>query len=524
MKIATAQDVRRLDESVIVDFGVDQAILMENAAIAARDVIESRWKIKGKRIILICGIGNNGGDGFALARLLYARGAVVSLFLAGDTNRLSGAAETNYRIVKQFPVDFYVLDSEPNPAVLLRVNFTDFDIIVDALFGTGLSRKVEGRMAALIQHINDSKTPVLSLDIPSGIDADTGKILGIAVNAKATVSFGILKRGNLLYPGHQMGGQLYYSEISFPPEVYENDKLRFSLNIPPDLSQRDPVGHKGSFGKILVVGGSSEYRGAPALTAAAALRGGAGYVRLAVPAGLAAEIFQQIPEAVLLPQDGSNYLKKRHLLTITSYSSQSDVTILGSGLSTSAESLDLARELIQAVEGPLLIDGDALTALAGHEELTVNRKYPSVLSPHAGEIARLLGTSVHEVEAHRVEIAIEAAERYGSLVILKGAHSIIADKEGLTWLNLTGNSAMGTAGSGDVLSGLLGASCAVMSNISDAVRLGVYLHGLAGDLAAEKIGEYGVIARDILSMIPEAIRVFPQRKTENPYSNKILRL
>ena len=573
MKIGTAGEVRRLDEAMILDYGVDEALLMENAAAAARDVVQRRWGIAGRNILVVCGTGNNGGDGFALARLLYARGAGVRVLIAGDPGRISGAGESNYRILQRLPLEISVLDAAPMPSLLNRMDFEEFDLIVDAVFGTGLSRNIEGRMAAVVNRINRAGAAgvgVLSLDIPSGIDADSGGVLGTAVRAGATVSFGVPKRGNLLYPGFAFGGRLYLSEISFPPEVTGDDSIRVSVNIPPPLVFRDPAGHKGSFGKVLIIGGSANYRGAPALAAAGALRSGAGYVRAGLPAALAPGVFGMVPEAVLLPQEG-DALGSEHAQALLEQAALSHAVVLGPGLSGAPESVRLARELIPEVTVPLVVDGDALGALAGREELTrerMERGAVTVLTPHPGEMARLLGSSVSEVEARRIETALEAAERYRAVVVLKGAHTVITggefggrgelegrggargsgreaggefegrggggeaggefggrgELEGRAWINLSGNSGLGTAGSGDVLAGVLGALAAAGMSGADTARSGVFLHGLAGDLTAEEMGEAGMTAGDIPARLPRALQLYPEQAAENPFRGKILPL
>lgn len=525
MKIGTARDVRKLDNSVISDYGVAQAVLMENAALAARDVVARRWGIGDRDVLILCGSGNNGGDGFALARLLYARGAAVSLLMAGDPGKLNGAAADNYHIVRQLPLEILQLDSSPQPPLLNKIDFSRYNLIVDGLFGTGLSRNLEGRMALLAERINESGTAVLALDIPSGVSADTGEILGTAIHAEATVTFGIPKRGNLLYPGAAAGGTLYHSEISFPPEVSGDSSMILSVNVPPGLPVRNPAGHKGSFGKVLIIGGSPAYRGAPALAAGAALKSGAGYVRLAVPSELVPQIFPLIPEAVFLPQNGAGAMGAEHLPELLEQAMEADAVLIGPGLSTDPESVRLAREFIPAAESALVIDGDALTALAGREELCREREYPSYLTPHPGEMARLLGSSISEIEARRVDTALEAADRYGATVVLKGAHSVIADPNGSAWINLTGNSGMGTAGSGDVLSGIVAALAAIQMGFpseADPLRLAVHLHGLAGDLAAESIGRAGITASDIMSFIPAAMEQYWPRIVADPFSGKII--
>jgi NAD(P)H-hydrate epimerase len=298
-----------------------------------------------------------------------------------------------------------------------------------------------------------------------------------------------------------------------------------SVNIPPDLPVRNPAGHKGSFGKVLIIGGSPSYRGAPALAAGAALRSGAGYVRLAVPAELVPQIFPLVPETVFLPQSGTGHIGAEHLPELLDQAVDADAAIIGPGLSVNPESVRLAREFIAGAEAPLIIDGDGLSALAGREELCREREYPTFLTPHPGEMARLLGSSVSEIEARRIDTALEAADRYGAVVVLKGAHSIIADPDGSAWINLTGNPGMGTAGSGDVLSGIVGALAALpgaFPHRADPLRLAVHLHGLAGDLAAEEIGETGITASDIIRFVPAALEQYQRRISEDPFSGKIV--
>lgn len=525
MRVGTASDVRKLDQSVITDYGVSQSVLMENAAAAARDVISRRWGISGRDILVVCGAGNNGGDGLALARLLYARGAAVSILMAADPGRLGGASAENWTIVNNLPLEILRMEADPDPAVFRRLNLEERDLVVDALFGTGLSRDIQGPMALLVDRINKAPVPVLALDIPSGINSDSGEVLGRAIRADATVAFGIPKRGNLLFPGFELGGVLHLSEISFPPEICGDESMELAVNIPPLPPARDPAGHKGSFGKVLIIGGAPNYAGAPAMAAGAALRSGAGYARLAVPADLASRIFPLVPEAVFLPrQTGGGAMGAEHGPDLLEEAAAADALVIGPGLSTEPESIRLARDIIEAAEVPLVADGDALSALAGREEICRNRTFPTVLTPHPGEMARLLGSSVREVETRRVECAREAAERYGAVVVLKGAHSIIAEPDrdgGRLWINLTGNAGMGTAGSGDVLAGMTGSLAAGME-IADASRLAVHLHGLAGDIAASRIGGAGMTATDILAAVPEAFRSFPERIAADPFSGRII--
>ncbi len=481
MRVGSAQSVRRLDESVMQKFGVSQTILMEHAALAACNTAETCWGLKDRRVLLVCGRGNNGGDALALARLMHVRGAVVEIVLAANPNSLAGAAAENWTIVQRLPLKTQVLRNSPDSGFLDGVDFLSPDFLVDGLFGTGLSRPVEGLPAELIKRLNTSGRPVLSLDIPSGICADTGAVLGCAVRADATVSFGMLKQGNLLYPGFEHC-------------------------------------------KVLVIGGSSHYCGAPVLAASAALRSGAGYVRLALPEYLTGRAFGLLPEAVYVPlKCGGSAPGPEHMTELMQQASASSSVVLGPGLSTAKGPAELVLELAAALECPLTVDGDALTALAANHAICRKRRAPTILTPHAAEMARLLGRTTEEINARRLDCALEAAALYNAVVVLKGAHSIIAFPSGKARINLTGNCGMGTAGAGDVLAGRIGALSA-QTHAEDAASLAVFIHGLAGDLAAGRLGERGLTAGDILHSVPEAFRLFPEVIRESKFSGKITRV
>ena len=513
MKIATASESRQLDETMISNYGVPQIVLMENAAMAAREVIEWRWGIAGRKIALVCGTGSNGGDGFALARQLHSRGASITVIVSGDCRRIIGAAEINFNIISSTSIEIrYIEAASINP--LNPSFFNGFDLIVDAMFGTGLSRNLSGSAAKMVEVINESGIPVLALDIASGINADTGEVMGTAITAEATVCFALPKRGNLLYPGFQFGGQLYCSAISFSNALREKNSIPLSLNIPQSIPARNPAGHKGSFGKILVIGGSSKFCAAPAFAAAAALRTGAGTTQLAVPGVIKPIIASLTPESVYVPMEKTDIL---------ACSSHADAAVLGPGLSTEPEAVELARTIISEIDCPLVLDADGLNALAGQEELSRSRNRSTILTPHPGEMARLLGKDIQEIERRRVDSVLEAAEKYNAVVVLKGAHSLIADPSGMVWLNLTGNSGMATAGSGDVLAGIAAALTALADPV-EAVKAAVYLHGMAGDIAAETLGEAGIISSDLLNCIPTAIGRFSDSLLKNPYAGKIIPL
>lgn len=497
--------MRRLDREASELFGIPESLLMENAALAVAGVMEKAGPVAGERIVIFCGLGNNGGDGFAIARKLLSRGAGVTVFFLGLPEKLSGAARMNYDILFRLPLQVERLESTEGLAARLASSHR----IVDALFGTGLTREVSGIHREVIEEMNRSGKPVYSVDIPSGVSGDTGEIPGAAVRAHHTVTLGLPKRGNLLYPGAEACGRLYVSHISFPPSLYGDKRIPVEINGPVSLPPRKREGHKGDFGEALFVAGASGYYGAPFLSAMAFLRAGGGYARLAAPRSIIPVVAAKGSEIVFHPQPetdaGSLSLESRESILETA--GRMDFVVLGPGLSTNGETAQLVRELAGELERPLLLDGDGLTALSKFPRILEARKAPTVLTPHMGEMVRLTGRPVRELERDRLEILRETSRNLRAFIVLKGAHSLVSDPEGRAWINLTGNSGMATAGAGDVLTGIIAAMAGLGLPPGEAVRMGVLIHGLAGDLAARSLGEDGLVAGDLLRFLPQALRM-----------------
>lgn len=504
MKVSSVAEMRALDRQAIEGFGVPEDVLMENAGEAACAVLGRALGLAGKSFIIVCGVGNNGGDGFVLARRLHAAEAVLKVVVVGDQNRLRGAALKNRQTLSRLPVKVEALQDINH----LAADLAACDVVVDALLGTGLSRPVAGLQHEVIERVNGSGKTVLSLDIPSGVHGDSGAVLGAAVRADLTVTFGLPKRGNLLWPGFGHCGKLYASRLSFPPSMIEAAGLQVAVNDPLPLPPRHPQGHKGTFGDALFIAGAGSYYGAPYLAAMSFLKAGGGYARLAAPAAMTPFLANKGPEIVFAPQQetpaGSIGLgSKAALLELAD---RVDLVVLGPGLSLDAESQQLARELAVELSKPLLIDGDGITAFCEAPTALANRQAPTILTPHTGEMARLTGRSATEVEADRIAIVQETAVRLGALIVLKGAHSLIGSPDRQVFINLSGNSGMATPGSGDVLTGAIAAMFGLGLAIPEAVRMGVFVHGLAGDLAAAETGADGLVASDILRALPTAMR------------------
>jgi NAD(P)H-hydrate epimerase len=487
MKISTVSEMRVLDRRAIEEYGIVEELLMENAGHAAYFVLQKEFGIRDKSFLVFCGTGNNGGDGCMLARKIHSNGSVVKVFVLSDPDKFRGAAKLNYDIATRLPIEVQRLETID----VVRDEIEHCDLVVDAIFGTGLSRDVGGIYRDVIELMNESGKPILSIDIPSG------------------VTFGLPKIGNMLYPGYELGGKLYVSHISFSPSLYSTDTLKVAINYPLKLLPRDKTGHKGDFGEVLFIAGASNYLGAPYFAALSFLKSGGGYSRLATPASIAPFIANKGSEIVMYPQKetdtGSISLEnKRELLKL---SEQVDMVVLGPGISLEPETQQLARELTLEINKPLLIDGDGITAICEDIQILRERKAETILTPHLGEMSRITGMSIGDIESHKVDILQRTARELNAIIVMKGAHSLIGYPDQRVFINLSGNSGMATAGSGDVLTGTIAAMFGLGLPLQDAVRQGGFVHGLAGDLAADDHGEDGITAQDILDYLPRAVRI-----------------
>ena len=503
MKVATTAEMRAMDRYAIETLGIPDEILMENAGIAAYYALAGETDIAGRRFAVLCGGGNNGGDGFVVARKIHSGGGIVKVFLLAEKSRYKGAARKNLEMLLNLAVDVRPVESADD----VRSYLLQSHAVVDALFGTGLDRSVEGLHREVIELVNALGKPVFSLDIPSGINGDTGAVMGTAVRAAATVTFGLPKRGNLLYPGFLFGGKLFVTHISFPPELCDSDQIRMEVNDPPPLPGRVPWGHKGDFGDVLFVAGAAGYYGAPAFSALSFLKAGGGYSRLAAPASVIQGIASRAGEIVFVPQreTASGSIALRNKSALLELAGRVDLVVLGPGLSLAEETQKLVRELAAKIEKPILIDGDGITAVAKNPRFLKKRRYETVLTPHASEMARITGQSVDAIEKDPVGILRDTAGALDSVIVLKGAHTLIGMPDGRVFINMSGNSGMATAGSGDVLTGAIGAMFGLGLPLQEAVRAGVFIHGLAGDLVAAGKGEDGITARDVMEGLPKAV-------------------
>lgn len=506
MKISNVNQMRDMDRRAIEEYGIVQELLMENAGHAAYFTILKEFGIRNKNFVIFCGAGHNGGDGLVVTRKIQSNGGRVTVFILGDRSKFEGAAKQNFDIVKKLKID--VIDLQDASMALESINRSD--AIVDAIFGTGLDRKIKGKYKDIINMINVSQKTVFSIDIPSGIHGDTGQIMGTAVRANYTTTFGLPKIGNLLYPGFDYVGKLYVTHISFPPIMQNSEHIKIATNDLKPIPIRNKDTHKGSYGKVLFIAGSSNYLGAPYFSALSFLKAGGGLSYLATPSSVANFIGSKGSEIVFIPQNetssGSISLKNKPQLL--DFTENVDMVVIGPGLSLNKETQLLVRELCAEINKPLLIDGDGITAIASDQGCIIKRKAPTILTPHLGEMARITKKNIEEITNNRINILQNTAQGLNATIVLKGAHSLIGYPDQRVFVNLSGNPGMATAGSGDVLNGTIAAMFGLGYPVQEAVRSGVFMHGFAGDLAAKLKGEDGLIAGDIIDQLPNSTKAF----------------
>jgi hydroxyethylthiazole kinase-like uncharacterized protein yjeF len=518
MRILTAEAMREVDRSAIEGLGLPSLVLMENAALGVVDAIsESTGPIgQATSAAIVCGPGNNGGDGLAIARHLAIRGWTVRIFLVTGGRELSADAGAHLAVCRRMGLEIEeVTDSTGVRAALESTR--ELDLIVDALFGTGLGRPLDGVFAELVEGLNELPRPRVAVDLPSGLNGSLHRPLGLCVRADLTVTFAALKVAHVLPPASEAVGELVVADLGIPPrlvEAVEEPAGRLHLLVGEELATslppRERSGHKGSYGHALLVAGSPGKAGAAILAARGAVRAGAGLVTVAVPEPILPTVDLGSLESMTLglPASVFGMIAGEAVERVLEAVAGKAVLALGPGLGQDADAAAAIRRMV--LEGPLPVvaDADALNAFAGHAGELKGRREATVLTPHPGELSRLLGTPTAELQDDRVAAARRAAEETGAIVVLKGSLTLIATPARDVWINPTGNPGMGTGGSGDVLTGILAGLIAQREAFSlevlDAVLLAVYLHGLAGDLAAGRRGEQALAAADLLDFLPAA--------------------
>jgi len=540
LPIFTSEEMAKLDRAVIEGLGIPGMVLMETAARGvfrtALEILQSeygtavplplglsqdnennlvdidlpaRMIAEGRVIKIFCGSGNNGGDGMAVARMLDSVGAQVDVVLMCRGEELKGDARANYELAVKLGItifekaqaeDFFVSD--------------EYDLVIDALLGTGMKGAARGLIAEAIEEINNAPCPVVSIDIPSGVEGSTGKAEGSAVEAQATPTMAGLKRGLVFSPGRELAGDVSIVDIGTPRQVVEEFSPRLWRIEPDDIIERLPFReedtHKGECGRVFIIAGSTGLTGAACMAAEASVKSGAGLVVLGIPKSLNPVVEVKLTEAmsIPLPETQAGGISLEAVPLIMGRLKWATACGIGPGASRDEETLEAVRRIIADLRLPAVIDADALFALADKPESLNKLPEKSILTPHIGEFARLLSKSPDEVKEKRVELALEKAVEWETVILLKGSPTLAASPDGQVYLNPTGNAGMAAGGVGDVLTGVLAGLLGAGLEPIDAAIAGMYLHGLAGDTAAAEKGIFGMSATDLLDKIPETLKDF----------------
>ena len=519
MKLVTAKQMQDLDAIAINQYNIPGIELMENAGQSTVEAIVARFGSPAdKRVTILVGPGNNGGDGLVIARLLHLQGGrpEVSMLVAGDT--LTGDAKTNFELLAKLPVPVHYLLNHDTISTIKDPLARSW-LVVDSLFGTGLTRDIVGRFAEAIEAINDANCPVVAVDIPSGLCSDTGKPLGVCVCADLTVTFGLAKTGQVCYPGKSYVGELVIADIGIPSAAVHQLDTGYELlddQVGALLPLRIPTAHKGTYGHLLIVAGSTGKTGAAMLCANGGLRCGTGLVTLCVPHDLN-PIFEMILcEAMTIPLPLST-----GFLSVEDYPQLIEAVVgknsiaLGPGLDTEKQTAELVKKLYREWNLPMVVDADGLNILAGNTEIIQDPPAPRILTPHPGEMARLSGVSTADIQNNRLQAARDFAIRNKVYVVLKGAATVIAAPDQRTAVCPTGNPGMAAGGMGDVLTGIIGGFLAQGLDPWAAACLGVYAHGLAGDRLAAKNNNFfaGYLASELAAELPQALQTLYANNT-----------
>ncbi len=496
--IVSGGQMKEIDRYTIHEIGIPSMVLMERAAMAVADEIEQRAGYSDV-IWAVCGTGNNGADGVAAARMLHVKGYSVSVILAGERDRGSREFQEQLAIADKLGVEIALYDDYiPGRC----------DFVIDAVFGVGLDREIGGTSRALLTMVSNQKPRfTVAVDLPSGIHADTGAVMGIALPADITVTFGYEKLGTMLYPGKGYSGQVKIADIGFPDislKRIEPEYFTYECSDKKLIPTRPSYSNKGTFGKVLVIAGSENMSGAAYLSALAAYRTGAGLVKLFTVEENRTVLQTQLPEAII-----TTYQREEVLAMTDDFKALleeqcqwADVIVLGPGIGQEPYVENLTEAVLEGAFVPIIIDADGLNAIANNPQLTNYFTENMIITPHLGEMARLTGSSVTNIQKNLITTAREYADRFGITCVLKDAVTIAADKDQKTYVNASGNSSMAKAGSGDVLTGIIAGLLALGLEEEKAASLGVWLHGLAGDKVREVNGEHSLLARELAEAIP----------------------
>ncbi len=515
MKILTSVQMKEIDRIAIEEIGIPGPVLMENAGLQVTAVLREELAVKaGMRVVVVAGKGNNGGDGLVVARHLHNQGLDCPVLLIGSAAEVRGDAAINLKIARKIGVNIIEVKNLADWKKARKL-LQKTPVIVDAMFGTGLNSSLEGLYAEVVNAINDSGAFVVSVDIPSGLSADTFELIGPCVRADLTVTLGAPKIAHLFPPAEEFVGELVVADISLPPFLFDRPGLNLELveleALIPYFQPRKPDSHKGTYGHLLILAGSRGKTGAAAMAGKAALRMGAGLVTVATAESMLPLIARTCPELMTeaLPETDSKTISEKALPRVLELLEGKDALLIGPGLSTHPQTITLVLELLAKIrkfQKPVVIDADGLNVISTRPEILKFLPEKTILTPHPGEFSRLTGLSTAEILKKKLELGPEFARNYRVNLVLKGYRTLICSPDGKVKVNPTGNPGMASGGTGDVLSGLIASEAMQVRDLLQAVVNAVFVHGLSGDLAAEKVGQKSLTATDLIKFLPDAMR------------------
>ncbi len=508
LTIVTSQEMRGMDQTTIENIGIPGVVLMENAGVGTTRVIQNLLADTPQPLVYVfCGKGNNGGDGFVIARHLWDAGAEVNIFIAGAEKDVKGDALTNYNAIRKLDIPVRFVNS---PAELKEIPRHAPDIVVDALLGTGIQGAVHGFMKDVIEFVNRMDCPVVSVDVPSGLDADSPVLAGEAVRADVTVTMALPKLCHVFHPAKSYVGELFIADIGIPHHIRNSSDVKMRMVEKQDiyLPEREADSHKYRNGKVAVIAGSAGFTGAATMSAQAALNIGAGLVRLAVPASLNGILESKLTEVITLPYSAGkkDYLTRDNVAELQELIEWCDVLAVGPGLGREETTQKAILDLLTDFNKPAVIDADALFSLAKNTDLLKSKHTDWIFTPHHGEFHRFLpDVGKDELSASFPKLARQFAKEHGLVLLLKGAPSLVASPDGDVFVNPTGNPGLASGGTGDVLTGMVAGLAAQGMNPAAAAYIANYLHGLCADEVASQKSVYGLNATDLLTALGDVL-------------------
>ena len=503
MYVVSSKQMKKAEQTYVDSGACEFLPLMERAGTVASKVILQREN--PAKAVILCGSGNNGGDGFVIARHLSEHGFWVTVILTMGMPKTENAKT----MMERLPTDITVFDcTEKQEAAKEAIMAADF--VVDAVFGIGFHGKLPSPVDQFARLCKEQKKRVYAVDLPSGANADTGEVEGECFSCAVSITFAAKKQGHLLYPGAGYCGEVIVTDIGIGPQIFSSlgiqSRTVTKKMVASAIPDRKADANKGDFGKLMLVAGSSSMMGAAQIAVKAALRSSAGLVTLASPKRVTRTLTSSVPEAVMFPlkMGKTGAVSAQEVQKIVEHANSMSAVATGCGMSWCEDTRAVVDALIQETKVPLVLDADALNAISDHPEILSLRKAPTILTPHPGEMARLCSKSVSEVQANRIETALSFSEKYGVITVLKGAYTVIATNDGCVYFNETGNSGLSRGGSGDMLTGIIGALLAQGIGAEQAAISGVYLHGLAADLCAQNRSQYSMLATDVIESLSDA--------------------